>query len=747
MQFVIDNRRVITPCPSMKLRLTPIAMAITLLSVSVPILAQQSDGKDVAPLKGPDATAKPAEKVEIQKVEIKGSAQDYDPRRDDTASKTVLNREEIMKYGDTNVFDVLKRAPGVTVIGNSIRMRGLGGGYTQILVNGERPPPGFSMDALAPDQIEKIEVIRAATAEHSMQAIAGTINIVLTKVVSKRQRDVRLSAGHAGPQNNAMLVGTLADRTGQLSYFLNVMLSRNDDMSPSSNSQLFTAPQGEVIQSRQTASLVDSHSTSLGLQPRLTWKLNDDQLHVGGFLQAQRGEFDYAAAVTNRAGNFPAPDYVNRQNRSSNRSSFYGANINWVAKIGGGKLDAKWNMSTGESNSVARSLSSTADRMTNLQRDTDSLNHFTNYGSTGKYSRTLYNSHSLAAGWEASMQATEQNVLRVEGLATAVPLRIVESFNPRVTKFAAYAQDEWNITKNWSIYQGIRWEGIRTESDGSGLLTTESRNQVLSPVAQTLYKFPDKSGRQLRMALTRTYKAPNPGQLSARRFEAELNTRFNPDSSGNPNLRPELAHGLDLTYEHFWFPGAVFSVGGSVREIKDYIRSKLTQDTRGHWLVQPLNDGTAQVRTLDIELKFPLKALMKDSPAIDFRANVNRNWSRVESVPGPDNHLDQQVPLSAVVGVDYRADKLNTGASFAFRQGGTVRISEQQSTRMQSYRDLEAYMLYKFKPALQLRVSVSNALGEDYRGDSRYDDAFGSSQTLSNSPRSARFQANLEVKF
>jgi len=38
-------------------------------------------------------------------------------------------------------------------------------------------------------------------------------------------------------------------------------------------------------------------------------------------------------------------------------------------------------------------------------------------------------------------------------------------------------------------------------------------------VAQTLYKFPDKSGRQLRMALTRTYKAPNTNQLSARRYE------------------------------------------------------------------------------------------------------------------------------------------------------------------------------------------------------------------------------------
>lgn len=38
-------------------------------------------------------------------------------------------------------------------------MRGLGAGYTQILINGERAPAGFSMDSLAPDVIERIEVL------------------------------------------------------------------------------------------------------------------------------------------------------------------------------------------------------------------------------------------------------------------------------------------------------------------------------------------------------------------------------------------------------------------------------------------------------------------------------------------------------------------------------------------------------------------------------------------------------------
>src|SRR4051812_4605087 len=43
----------------------------------------------------------PAEEAKMQKVEVKGSADTYDPRRDDTASKIVVNHDEIAKYGDT----------------------------------------------------------------------------------------------------------------------------------------------------------------------------------------------------------------------------------------------------------------------------------------------------------------------------------------------------------------------------------------------------------------------------------------------------------------------------------------------------------------------------------------------------------------------------------------------------------------------------------------------------------------------
>jgi outer membrane receptor for ferrienterochelin and colicin len=101
---------------------------------------------------------KPADmpKEEPKKQEtIEVTADSIAERRDSTASKIVVNREEIVKYGDQTVLDVMKRLPGVTVSGAGgrgaeIRMRGLGSGYTQILVDGDPMPPGFSIESLSP---------------------------------------------------------------------------------------------------------------------------------------------------------------------------------------------------------------------------------------------------------------------------------------------------------------------------------------------------------------------------------------------------------------------------------------------------------------------------------------------------------------------------------------------------------------------------------------------------------------------
>ena len=91
-------------------------------------------------------------------------------RQLDTAATTVVGREELLRYGDQTVADALKRVPGITIggvqgRGGEIRMRGLGNGYTQVLLNGQPVPAGFSIDTISPELIERVEIMRVASAE------------------------------------------------------------------------------------------------------------------------------------------------------------------------------------------------------------------------------------------------------------------------------------------------------------------------------------------------------------------------------------------------------------------------------------------------------------------------------------------------------------------------------------------------------------------------------------------------------
>lgn len=695
----------------------------------------------------PPADKGKAQDKPVQKVEVKGSASTYDPRRDDTASKTVLSAEEIRKYGDDNIFDVLKRAPGVTVTDKSIKMRGLGAGYTQILVNGDRPPPGFSLDALTPDQIERIEVIRAASAEYSMQAIAGTINIVLRKVVSKPQRDLRLNATRSPLQRSGTMGGTWGDKVGTLSYFVNGTLFGGHNEFHSRGADQLSLPDGTLAQSRLTR--YDGGGAYRGgvLFPRLNWKIDaDNELNLSAGLQASSHAWSGVSHNDNRAGSFGNPDWIDMPGRTSGDQWMMRGEIGWVAKVAGGKLDVSLSGERSRDENDNDTDYYSAGRAHHLLRDWDTVYRPRRMSFRGKFARSLFDGHSLVTGIDASRQRNEDSRDRVDQQDGAPATHVVEAYEPQVTRLAGYVQDEWSITKQWSMYLGGRWEGVETESAGTNVPGTTSRSHVLSPVAQTLYKFPDKSGRQVRLALTRTYKAPTVDQLTARRYLSALNTRFAPDSSGNPGLKPELANGVDVAFEQYWADGAMVSVSGTQRLISDYIRTRLDLDPDGRWIYRPLNDGDARVHSLEAEVKLPLRMLNPAAAGFDMRASVTRNWSDVSTVPGPDNRLDGQTPMSANVGLDYRRDRLSFGASMAYQQGGWVRVSDAQIRHAHTRRDVDAYAAWKLDPHLQLRFTLNNILGMDGESESIYEDAGGLSRQASWQQGATRVGVNLELK-
>lgn len=697
--------------------------------------------------KSAKATAKPVQTID--KIEVKSSQDNYDARREDTATKIVVTEEEIGKYGDTQLADVLKRQPGITVTGDSIRMRGLGNGYTQILLNGERAPPGFQLDTLSPGMVERIEILRAATAEYSTQSIAGTINIILKKKVTIAQRELKLGIasgrGYRAPNVNVQI----SDKRDDFSYSLGVFLQHND-FDFTSRSEEFGAD-GAGVQNiyRATTNRSKGHYDGAGLSPRLNWTLaNGDTVTSQSFVNFNRSVNNGDRRYEVMEG-VPVP-YPYSVTKGINQNSLLRTDLNWVHKLADdAKLDMKAGLTHGERDIDFFQQGYTLANVQNLDSTVLSAAKDNGATFTGKYSTPIVDGHALVAGWDGGFtKRTENRDQRDKPLPGVIPVISFEDFAANVARLALFAQDEWSITKDWSVYVGLRWEALDTRSEGNTFSRVHNRSNVLSPLFQTLWKFPDKSGRQVRFALTRTYKAPATASLIPRRFTSTNNGPTDPDYQGNPSLKPELATGIDVAYEHFWGQGATISISGALRRITDFNRRGLIF-VNDRWISTPINDGTAQTRSLEFDAKFPVQSLYKTAPPIDFRLNLNRNWSNVDSVPGPNNRLDEQTPFSATVGLDYRmkGGDVTAGGSYSFKSGGPVRISTNQSRYLTARRELDLYALWKFTPKTQFRLTLANVLRQDYSNESSYFDAFGSQRRTSTFPSSMHVRGNLEMKF
>jgi len=686
----------------------------------------------------------------LQTVEVKASAGPYDARRDDTATKIVVTQEEIAKFGDTALGDVLKRLPGVTIggapgRGGEIRMRGLGSGYTQVLLNGEPVSPNFSLDTLDPASVERIEILRAATAEFSTQAIAGTINIVLKRAIATRQRNIKTGMRVDHGQPGANLNIQLSSRIGDISSALGGGAAYNRQHRTSRGVTTFTDPAGLVTTRRDDAASNEGLYRAVNLAPRVTLKLGpDDSVTSQSFINATRYTGPWRMRTTTSIGSLPR--FPASAGAVADATDLARTDVAWTHQMAGSasvvlKAGGAW---TRRAN---RQGSSNSDATGTLARQVATRTLDRGWTASGKFATPVGDAHAFTAGWDgARSQRGEARIQREQSTTGAPGANLDQPYDGAVSRLALFAQDEWTIDRQWSGYAGVRWEGLRTRSGGNPGVQVDNTARIWSPLFQALYKLPGAPRDQLRLALTRTWKAPTFRMLNPRRVAADDNTPATPDTQGNPRLRPELATGLDLAFEHFIAGGGLFSASGYVRRIRD-----TTHDTillvDGAWLSMPVNTGAARTHGMELEAKFPLRAWYPAAPAIDVRANLARNWSTRDGVPGPGNRLDSQTPLSANLGIDYKAARLplTLGGSFSFKNGGPVRLSASEFDYASVTRVLDLYALVRFDVKHQLRLSIANALHQESMTATSWVDDSGTLRDAAFTPTSTVFRAVLEL--
>ena len=713
------------------------------------------------------ASAPPAGQASTpQRVEVTGGREsDNEQRRQSTAAKVVIGREEIERFGDSTVGEVLKRLPGVTTSGapgrgGPPRMRGLGAGYTQLLIDGQRVPPGFSLESLTPEQIERIEIFRAPTAETGARAIGGTINIVTREGYKRRINDLRLGFGVERGEITPGLFWTRNDSVGDFIYTVSGGAYRNRRSNPGSTRTTETDLDNDSVL-RDQVETSDGLSTRLGLNltSRLQWRLGPaDTLVLMPAVFHSQGDSQRHYDLQQPIGPAPAL-YASADSDGDNRFTLARLNSQWRSTLGSGlRLEAGANVSSARGRS--QSLRQEFDAAQTLLRTVHDSSRTRDRTAllTGKLSKLLDGEHSLVSGAElerlnrGETRSTEQN--NQDPLADFEPDLQASSL-----RLALYAQDEWAINPNWAAHAGLRWEAIRTRGDSGDGKHPDNRSSVLTPLLHAVWKPDPKSRDQLRISLTRSYKAPTLQNLVARpslssRYPAAgPNSPTSPDRAGNPALRPELATGIDLALERYLPQGGVLSANVFYRRLHDYIRSTtmledVSWSPSPRYVSRPKNLGRASTQGIELEAKFRLDQLIAGAPPVELRNNLSLFHSRVSAVPGPDNRLDQQPHGTANIGADYRfrGTPLTLGGSLNLTPGYRTQLSDIQRTEAGAKRQFDAYALWVFDPAMQLRLLASNLTAADYRSANAIDLGSVRTQAVSTTPTAVNWQLRLELK-
>jgi outer membrane receptor for ferrienterochelin and colicins len=664
-------------------------------------------------------------------------------------SKFIISRTELEQQGDASIVEVLRRVPGMTVEvapGREpvVRMQGLAR-YTQILINGQAAPETLPLSSIPPALIEKIEVQRSPTADSSSQASAGVINIVLRSDIPLRTHRVQTTLGNSGLRSAEY---AFALPVGKIRFSSIASLSREDARESNRFELGWSTPTHELDRLRTTYRSSSDKNRILTFRPRAALELDGSQTFaVDGLFQHRAQSLGWVDTRVTTLGE--PPEFFDDQVSANNRTQLSSLTAAWTRSFeDGAKYEAKVSKSFSRRVSDASLQSHSIDGTLLLDRNVDSVAVDKVRSLRLRLDAPYIARHDLSIGIDLSsndnFDSRNQNEWRAAG---AAPDNSSEAFATNVAKASAFIQDGWEATSSSSTYFGARWEMIRTAVDGVAEIPVRNKFALVSPTLGISYRA--SSLLSLKGALGRTTLVPRARDLNPRRRLVNDNYPTNPDFQGNPDLSPEKVWTLDFGTE--LAKKGLYSVAASLsfRRIDDVV---LQQEAAigGRYVLRPMNGGRAKARSIvvDAYLQFPKSWIAGQVASLRF--NISRNWSEIDSLRGPRNSLDQQVPLTAGLSFEHKTagDGLVSGATLNFQQGSLTSPADNRTVKTGAISRLELQTKYRINSQTWIRFAGSNLLRPPRVEDSRYmfdDGAEQHSVSTATSQRKYRLTIEIEI--
>jgi len=514
----------------------------------------------------------------LQEVEIKGEASHVQLALDKKIYR--VDKDNIAAGGTAE--DALKNVPSLNVdIDGNLTMRNAA---PQLFVDGR--PTNLTLDQIPADAIDNVEVITNPSAKYDASGGgAGIVNIVLKKDRKVGYNgNIRAGVDMRGRLN---LGGDINARERKVNAFVSGNFNQRRSLGSGGTDRYNTQGQ-EVL----TNVFQDTKSENTGFfamgRAGLDWFIdNRNTFTISGNFNG--GNFNSTDDLNIRT-DVPSLSTSNFSTRNSENERMYrnyGSQAlfkhlfpkegkEWTA-------DLNFNGSRSENKGNFITRYQTPPRPANNQRqEGKGSNEFLTFQTD--FVNPLGSGLKIETGVRAAVRdyrsenATYQNDVRTPGFADRY------KFNDQV--YAAYGTFSQSF-KKWGYQTGLRAE--RSQYTGT-LLDTDSTFGIdyplqLFPSAFLTYKLNEADNLQL--SFTRRINRPNFFQLIPfPDFSDSLQL-----SRGNPNLRPEFANSLEVTYQNIFSKGHNLLISAYYKRSTNLVTRYLFQE------FDPVRDDTIIVST------------------------------------------------------------------------------------------------------------------------------------------------------
>lgn len=734
-------------------------------------VAQEEPPAQEDPPAGEDGTP-----TDLRAVVVSGQIM-YRNRTETTAPELVYGKEFFAEFEPVSVGDQLRRVPGVAFtsdIGESDapQMRGLGQGFTQVLVNG-RPIPGAGndrtvfVDRIPAEIVDRIEIIRSPSADIDSQGIGGTINIILKDgeslppgVIARVGVTHSLDAGESRGNGAVSWSGRNKDETVFFSLTLDAQERFNNKDVVEGVFESDSVGFDEEVASRgdgrslahfddpaassaveRTEEQDSRDSRDISFNGDVTWMISDDSsLRLDAFaLTTERKEhqdtriYEGDGSVGGLDMDNPELEFQDADFRqdSFGVSALFETYLNLSTELA---LEASYNSFTDEG--IEDTFEETNDNLVNREaNDAEDVEWRVGASVTRRmdgFADTIgINGAEFKAGLVAKNKDRDYSLVIDDDLGEDDYTTNVGRFSYKERRLDGYALVKWELNDSFNLETGVRAESTRTEQrynsdflEGGVLQDTVSGQAdnsafMLNPSAHIQWKPTDVD--QFRFSVARTVRRPSIDQLIP---AFSLESPGDEDVTiGNPDLDFETSIGFDLGYERRLPDRGIFGVNLFYRGISDLIGLVNTGQSVSDIGLDPddfpgalytyRNIGDAKVHGIELDLSTPLTFMGLDETGVF--ANYTRLWSdRDDPATGESIAIDFQPTYVYNVGVTQNIPSWDVSFGFSYQKQGESRFVTYGEIESQLYDgNLEVFIEKRLSENVVLRLTGNNILDAD----------------------------------